>query len=165
MAGIICSTITLTYSARRPRYSIGTSCAPMKVAVRSTGWPADSVLIARRIRRLRGELEAVAALGLRRRGAVGEHLRQPLAPEFDEIVFARLARRGDGLDDAAAGRGDVGIGVAGQAATKLVAAIAGEDKMCVRIDEAGDDGAAFTVDDLGVGSECDRSSTRQPRSR
>ena len=52
--------------------------------------------------------------------------------------------------------GDLGVGRAGQPTAQLVAAIAGEHEMRVRIDEAGDDGAAFAVDDLGVGGERDR---------
>ena len=65
--------------ARSCRNSTGTSCAPMKVAVSSIGWPAASVRIARSILQFRREAEAVAALRFRGRRAVRQHLREPLA--------------------------------------------------------------------------------------
>jgi hypothetical protein len=104
---------------------------------------------------LRGELEPVPALGLGGGGAVGEHLRQPRAREADEVMFARRARGRHRLDDAAAAGGDVGISGAGEPAAELVAAIAGEHQMGVRIDEAGDNGAAFTVDHFRIGGQRD----------
>ena len=66
----------------------------------------------------------------------------------DQFVFARQPRRIDGLDDAAARRGDLGIARAGEASPELVAAIAGKDQMRMWIDEAGHDGAAVRVDHL-----------------
>ena len=57
-------------------------------------------------------------------------------------VVGRRARRDDGAEDAAAFGGDLGVGRAGQPAAQFVAAVAGEDDVRVRIDEAGHDGAA-----------------------
>ena len=65
----------------------------------------------------------------------------------------RRARGDDAADDAAAVGGDLGVGRAGEPPPQLVAAIAGEHRVGVGIDEAGDDGAAVRVDDDGVVGE------------
>ena len=152
--------------AGRPRNSTGTSCAPMNVAVSSIGWPAATVLIARSIFCSDVEVEAVAALRLG--GGRAEATASPpaaCARAVDQVVLAGHARRVDGLDDAAAGGGDVGIGRAGQPAPQLVAPIAGEDEMGVRIDEAGDHGAAARVDHLRLRRRASPRRRRRPPSR
>ena len=156
IAGIISSITRRTYSLRRPRYSTGTSCAPMNVAVRSMGWPADSGLDRAQHAALGLELEAVAALGLGGGGAEGEHLGQPRPREIDQLVLARRARGRHGFHDAAATGRDLGVGGAGETAPQLVTAIAGEHEMRVRIDEARHDRAALAVDHLRVGGQRDR---------
>ena len=53
----------------------------------------------------------------------------------------------DRAEDAAAVGGDVRVAGAGQPAAQLVAPIAGEHDVRVRIDEPGHDGAALGIDD------------------
>src|SRR5205807_1311549 len=56
----------------------------------------------------------------------------------------------DGGHDAAAGRGDLLIRLAGDAALPLVGAVAGEDEVRVAVHQAGDDGPAAEVDRDGA---------------
>ena len=71
----------------------------------------------------------------RRRGSACAH----------EVVFRGLARGADGADDAAARRGDVGVRGARQAAMELVAPVAREHGVRVRVHEARDDRALLRV--------------------
>ena len=67
-----------------------------------------------------------------------------------QLLVRRRARRRDGADDAAAGGGDLGVGRAGEPPAQLVAPIAGEDHVRVRIDEAGNDRSPRGVEDERV---------------
>ena len=72
-----------------------------------------------------------------------------------ELRFGRRARGDDGAEDAAAFGGDLGVARAGQAPAELLATIAGKHDVRVRIDEAGNDGAAVGVDHDGIGRQLD----------
>ena len=98
-------------------------------------------------------LEAVPALGLARRRAAAQHLVEARPGGRHQFVLGGLARGADGGEDAAPFGGDLGIGRACEPAPEFLAAIPGEDDVCVRIDEAGHDRAAGGVDDgrAGVG--------------
>src|SRR4029078_2186742 len=70
------------------------------------------------------------------------------ARDVDQFILARLTGGRDGRDDAATGSGDFGVRGAGETAPQLVAAIAGEDRVRVRVDEPGDDRQRAAVDGL-----------------
>ena len=120
----------------------------MNVAVSSIGCAGGQHLDRPQHPQLGLEVEAVAALGLGGGGAERQHLGQAGAPAVDQLVLARRARGGHGLDDAAAGGGDLGIGRAAEASPQLVAAIAAEHQVGMRIDEARHHRAAARVDHL-----------------
>ena len=140
--------------ARRSRYSTGTSCAPMKVGDSSIGVrrrrarasPAASSARPRWSARSRSwPRRSSCRSAASRRG--GRACRRPARSSDAARVATHAA------DDAAAVGGDLGVGGAGQPPAQLVAAVAGEDDVGVRIDEAGHDGAAAGVDDDGVGGQ------------
>ena len=95
---------------------------------------------------LRFDRQPVAALRLADRRPAGEHLVEPGARGVDELLFARRARGGDRLHDAAAIGRDRRVAFARKAPPQLGAPIARVDDVRVWIDEARDDGAAARVD-------------------
>ena len=82
-----------------------------------------------------------------RRRAAAQHLVEPRARGRGQVVLGGLARGAHGGEDAAALGGDLGVGGAGEAAAELLAPIAAEHDVRVRIDEARHDRAARGVDD------------------
>ena len=98
-------------------------------------------------------VETVAGLGFECRGAAAQHPVAMAACGGEQFIFSCGAGQLDGAQNAAAGRGDLLIGGAGDALFELVGAIAGEDEMRVRIDEARCHAAPFGVDDCRVGRD------------
>ena len=94
--------------------------------------------------------EAVAALRLGGGGAPGEHLVHPPEDVGRQLLLARPAGGRHGREDAAAGRRDLLVGLAGQARRELLLAAAGPGQVGVGIDEARDQRAAAAVEALGV---------------
>src|SRR5829696_3280644 len=93
-------------------------------------------------------LEAVAALDLDRRDALGEERVEPRQGGADELVLRRLAGGAHRRGDAAAGARDIGVALAGEPALELVGAVAGEDEMGVAVDQPRRDPAAGAFDRL-----------------
>src|SRR5674476_1228060 len=71
----------------------------------------------------------------------------------EQRIGGGLAGEADGGSDAPAGCRDLGVGGAFHAAFKLAGAVAGEHRMRVCVDEAGEYDAAAGVDDFGVRGE------------
>ncbi len=93
------------------------------------------------------EGQAVAALDLDRRRALGPHLGDAGRHEGAQLVVARGAGRGDRDGDAA-----TVVGRARHPGGELGRPVTGEDEVGVRVDETGDDGAAAEVATrVGVG--------------
>ena len=65
------------------------------------------------------------------------HGASPLHDVADELLFARRSSGPHGRGDAAAGRGDLLVGLAAQPAVELRLTVPGKGKMGVRIDKAG----------------------------
>ena len=99
------------------------------------------------------DVERVAALRLARGRAASQHLVEPAPGRDGELLVRRRARRADAADDAAAAGRDLRVGRARKAAPQLVAAIAGEDNVRVRVDQSRHDRAGARVDDDRVGRE------------
>ena len=114
----------------------------MNVGEISMSCSAASARITRSIFSSPSVRQPVAALGLARRRAAAQHLVEAAARRGGERRFGRRARGDDGAEDAAAFGGDLGVGRAGQPPAQLLAPVAGEHDVRVRIDEAGHDGAA-----------------------
>jgi hypothetical protein len=102
--------------------------------------------------KLRLAVEPVARLALERRRAVPAH---PAAVPLDrgpQAGFARLARRSDGREDAAAARVQLLVARAARSERELLDAVAPEGGMRVAVDEARDraEPAAVDLDDIPV---------------
>src|SRR3954465_14538137 len=93
-------------------------------------------------------LEAVAALDLDRRDALGEERVEARQGGADERILRRLAGGAHGCGDTAARPRDIGVALAGEPALELVGAVAGEDEMGVAVDQSRRDPAAGAVDRL-----------------
>ncbi len=92
--------------------------------------------------------KAVAALGLGRGGAPGEHLVHPAPDVRGQFLFTRPAGGVDRGEDAAAGRRDLLVGLAREARRELLLAGAGPGQVGVGIDEPRDQRAAPAVQSL-----------------
>jgi hypothetical protein len=96
---------------------------------------------------LRVDIEPVAAFDLGGGRAARQHLRQADPRGRDQIFFGRGPRRPDGRHDPAAFGRDLGVGRAAQAPPQLVPAVAGEHRVGMGVDEAGDHREPAPVDD------------------
>ena len=93
-----------------------------------------------------GDAQAVARLDLERRRALGVQLGDEARETGAQLVVGRGTRRRDGRADAARL-----VAASGHARGELLGAVAAEHEVGVAVDEAGDDGPAARVDDLGLG--------------
>jgi len=100
-------------------------------------------------------LERVAALGLQRRGAVGEHPHRPLEPGALELLQRRVAGAAHGGVYPSARRGYVGVAAALQHLRELAAAVAEPYQVGVAVHEAGNDVPARGVQNLGAGTDAE----------
>ena len=96
------------------------------------------------------EIQSVAALDLAGRRSAREHLVEAQARVLDELILAGLTRGEHRRHDAAAGSGDLGVGLAAEPATQLAATIARKNGMGVGIDEARHNRHAGGVQDARV---------------
>ena len=93
-------------------------------------------------------IETVAGLGFESGRAAAQHPVAMAARGGEQFVFACGTGQLDGAQNAAAGRGDLLIGGAGNALLEFVGAVAGKDEMRMRIDKARCDAALFaSIDD------------------
>ncbi len=99
------------------------------------------------------ERETVAGLDLERRRAVPQEGVEAGAGEGGQLLLRGRPRGPHRAHDAAAGRLDLQVAGAGQAAAVLAGALAGEDGVRVGVDEAGQHARPFGVDDQGVGGD------------
>ena len=104
---------------------------------------------------LRFDAQPVPALDLARRRAAREHLVEPDAGLGDERVLRRGARGRHRRHDAAAGRGDLRVGRPREPPAQLLAPIAREHRVRVRVDEARHDRLSAGVDLLRVRQRLD----------
>ena len=139
-------------AGRRPavlgRHLVGGEQGRHQVHRMPAGGRADGAQLLELVLRV----EAVAALRLGGGGAPGEHRSMPpedVAPPAPPRSPARVAAHG--REDAAAGGGDLLVGLAGEARRELLLAAAGPGEVGVGIDEAGDQRAAAAVEPLGLG--------------
>src|SRR5262249_40059201 len=91
------------------------------------------------------ERQPVAALGLDRRRAELEEALETDQEQREERLGTRRADAAHAREDAAAGLGDLEVGLALRAQLELVLARAGEDRVRVGVDEARDERAAARV--------------------
>ena len=98
---------------------------------------------------LRLLLQPVAGFDLDGGDTLGHQRGEALIGGGEERILARLARRLDGGEDAAAGPRDLLIGRALQSQFELMRPVAAIDEMGVAIDQAGCDPASRAIDGLG----------------
>ena len=151
-AGIISSMTRSTYASRRAaeldRHLVRAEEGRDDVEGVLAGEPRDRA----QDLQLRFDGQPVPALDLARRRAAREHLVEPDARLRDERVLGRGARGRHRRDDPAARCGDLRVGRPGQPPAQLLAPIAREHRVRVRVDEARHDRVSAGVDRRAFGS-------------
>jgi hypothetical protein len=94
------------------------------------------------------EIQTVAGFDFQRGRAIAQQRLRARQRLREQRVFAGLAHRAHGREDAAAGARDLLVSCAFQPPFEFVRAVAGEHDMRMAIDQAGRDPAAIDFDDL-----------------
>ena len=80
---------------------------------------------------------------------MGQHAREARPNRLSKVRVGGGTRRPDGRQDPAARARDVGIALTREPAADLLAAVAGPDRVRVRVDETRQESASCRVDRLG----------------
>ncbi len=97
------------------------------------------------------QLQPVPALRLARRRAAAQHVVEACLRLGGERVFARVSRGADRGQNAAAFGGNLRVSCSRQPAPQFFQAVAREDHVRVRVNEAGNERAVRRVDDPRIG--------------